>query len=71
MPATHVVTDGFDPLRDEGEAYAKRLQEAGIPTTYKCYEPFVHAFLHMNDSVPAVEDALQEISGVIKKGLAG
>lgn len=69
LPPAHIVTAGFDPLKDEGQAYAKRLQEAGIPTTQKCYEGFIHAFLHMNDSAPAVEVALQEISAEIKKHL--
>jgi acetyl esterase len=69
LPPAHIVTNGFDPLKDEGQAYAKRLQEAGIPTTHKCYEAFIHAFLHMNDTAPAVEVALQEISGEIKKHL--
>lgn len=69
LPPTHIVTAGFDPLHDEGKLYAERLKEAGIPVTYKCYEGFIHAFLHMNDSVPAVETALQEISEIVKKAL--
>lgn len=69
LPPAHIVTCGFDPLKDEGEAYAKKLQAAGVPTTYHCYESLIHAALHMNDTVPAVEDALQEIAGVLQKGL--
>jgi acetyl esterase len=69
LPRTHIVTAGFDPLRGEGEAYVHRLKDAGIPVTYTCYEGMVHAFLHMNHTVPAVEAALQEISGVLKDAL--
>lgn len=69
LPPAHIVTAGFDPLKDEGQAYAKRLEEAGIPTTHKCYEGFIHAFAHMNETSPAVEAALQEISDVIKSHL--
>lgn len=69
IPKTHIITAGFDPLRGEGELYAQRLKEAGIPVTYKCYESMIHAFLHMNDSVPAVETALQELGGVLKEAL--
>lgn len=69
IPKTHIITAGFDPLRAEGELYAQHLKESGIPVTYKCYEDMVHAFLHMNDTVPAVETALQELGGVVKAAL--
>lgn len=69
LPRTHIVTAGYDPLRGEGEAYAQQLKEAGIPVSCKCYEEMVHAFLHMNHTVPAAEKALQEISSVIKDAL--
>jgi acetyl esterase len=69
IPRTHLVTAGFDPLRGEGELYYKRLKDAGTNVSYKCYEGMIHAFLHMNHSVPAVETALQEIAGVLKEAL--
>jgi acetyl esterase len=69
IPKTHIITAGFDPLRGEGELYAEKLEQAGIDVTYKCYEPMIHAFLHMNDSVPAVETALQELGDVLKSSL--
>jgi acetyl esterase len=39
-----VVTAGFDPLRDDGEAYADALRAAGVPVTYRCYDDMIHAF---------------------------
>lgn len=69
LPKTHIITAGFDPLRGEGEEYAQLLKNSGIPVTYKCYESMIHAFLHMNGSVPAAEVALQEIGGVVKEAL--
>lgn len=42
-----VVTAGFDPLRDEGRAYAERLQDVGVPVTYRCYDDLVHGFFGM------------------------
>lgn len=69
LPRTHIITAGFDPLRAEGEAYLARLKDAGINVTYTCYEGMIHAFAHMNHTVPAVLDALKEISAVIKAEL--
>jgi len=69
LPRTHLVTAGFDPFHGEGELYANHLKEAGVNVTYKCYESMIHAFLHMNQTVPEVETALQEIAGVLKKAL--
>ena len=42
-----VVTAGFDPLRDEGRAYADRLAEAGVSVRYRCYDDMVHGFFGM------------------------
>lgn len=47
LPPTWVWTAGFDPLRDEGAAYAKRLQEAGNEVRYRCYEDQIHGFVSM------------------------
>ena len=43
----HVVTAGFDPLRDEGEAYARLLAEKGIEVELKRYPSMVHGFFNM------------------------
>jgi acetyl esterase len=45
QPAAMVVTAGFDPLRDEGHAYAERLRAAGVDVVYREYGGQVHAFL--------------------------
>ena len=47
LPPALIFTAGFDPLRDEGAHFAQRLQECGIPVTYRCFDTLVHGFLQM------------------------
>ena len=42
-----IVTAGFDPLRDEGAAYARDLEAAGVEVEYRCYDDMVHGFFGM------------------------
>ncbi|SEK45881.1 alpha/beta hydrolase [Rhodococcus maanshanensis] len=47
LPPAYVVTAGFDPLRDEGEAYAEKLREAGVEVQHVCERGLIHSFANM------------------------
>ena len=61
LPSAVVVTAGFDPLRDEGNAYAKELKNSGVKVFHKEYLGYIHGFATMS-IIPGVDNALEEIS---------
>jgi acetyl esterase/lipase len=62
-----IATAGFDPLLDQGEAYARRLREAGVPAAYRCYDHLAHAFTAFTGAVPAADAACREIAGLARE----
>jgi acetyl esterase len=71
LPPATVVTAGFDPLRDEGAAYADRLAMAGVPVEHLDYERLCHGFLSMTDAVDAAADAMGEVTASVRETLSG
>jgi acetyl esterase len=61
-----VVTAGFDPLRDEGEAYAKALQDAGNRATLRRFPGFIHGFVNAAGVSRTARDAVVEIAGATR-----
>ena len=66
----YVLTAGFDPLRDEGEAYARRLRAAGVPTTLRRHPGQIHGFLNMIAVDTPAREAIAELAGAIRTTLA-
>ncbi len=71
LPPALIITSKFDPLRDEGEAYAKRLMDAGVPVTLNRYDDTIHAFLYFVRSSGSAKRALTEISAGLRKAFGG
>lgn len=60
MPPTFLVAAGYDPLRDEGIAYAERLRAAGAAVTLRRYDSMIHGFVLMIGIVDQAEQAVRE-----------
>ena len=58
LPPAMVITAEFDPLRDEGEAYAQRLQEASVPVILKRYNGLIHGLFGLENGIE-IEQAIQ------------
>jgi acetyl esterase/lipase len=66
LPPAYVLTAGADPLRDEGDEYAKRLKEAGVPVTYKHFPGQFHGFFTMGKLLQQANVAASDIAVWLK-----
>ncbi|WP_135853381.1 alpha/beta hydrolase [Halorussus salinus] len=66
LPPATVVTCGFDPLRDEGVAYADRLAGAGVEVRHDHHPDQPHGFLSTSESVAAADAALDDIADELR-----
>jgi acetyl esterase len=70
LPPALVVTAGFDPLRDEGSEYVRRLREAGVQVEHHHHPGLIHGFLHLTGVVERARAALERTAAAIGDHLA-
>ncbi|MFH5800985.1 alpha/beta hydrolase [Haladaptatus sp. CMAA 1911] len=70
LPSATVLTCGFDPLHDEGVAYADRLETAGVSVMHREYERQIHGFINLIDDIDAASDALAAIASDLRDSFA-
>jgi cation diffusion facilitator CzcD-associated flavoprotein CzcO/acetyl esterase/lipase len=66
LPPALIVTAEFDPLRDQGKAYADALERAGTPARYICYPGQIHTSFAAVGAIPTANDARQEIADAVR-----
>lgn len=71
LPPATVVTAGFDPLCDEGWAYAKRLSEAGVEVEHQHFPSMFHGFISMGSEIDEANRALAKVSRALGRGFRG
>lgn len=69
LPPAFVITAECDPLRDDGEAYADRLREAGIAASHKRYPGMFHGFLGFPEQLTDAEEAFEDAGAALRAAL--
>lgn len=70
LPPTCVHTAEYDPLRDEGAAYAERLRSAGVASTYRCHPGMIHLFYGLGALIPYASNAIELMGADMRSLLA-
>jgi acetyl esterase len=69
LPPAFVLTAEFDPLRDQGEAYARRLEAAGVPVEARRYDGVFHGFFGMRDLMDPAQQAFDDVTKALRRAL--
>jgi acetyl esterase len=70
LPPAYVVTAGFDPLLDEGRAYADKLAAAGVPVEHVCEEGLIHSFANMVGVGTSAPRAMRRAAAALQRHLS-
>jgi acetyl esterase len=69
LPPTFVLTAELDVLRDEGEALAEKLREAGVEVTHRRYDGVIHGFWRWMAATPRTREAIDEVGAALRRAL--
>ncbi len=69
LPPALILTAGYDPLRDEGRAYADLLKAAGVDAAYSCYDGQIHGFVTMGKVIDEAQTATEEVAAAVRAAL--
>jgi len=70
LPPAMVITAECDPIRDQGEAYGRRLQEAGVPVAMKRYAGAIHVFFNLGGIIDSGKEAVADAAAALKAAFA-
>jgi acetyl esterase/lipase len=70
LPPAHIHTAEFDPMRDEGEAYARKLESAGVSVRYTCHAGMIHHFYCMASAIPHARNLLTSMGAAVRDALS-
>lgn len=66
LPPAYIMLAGYDPLHDEGLAYAEKLRAAGVKVTIADYPDMVHCFIYLQTVLPQAHDAMAKAAKAVK-----
>ncbi|HEX6312904.1 MAG TPA: alpha/beta hydrolase [Acidimicrobiia bacterium] len=69
VPPAFVLTAEFDPLRDQGEAYARELEAAAVPVELRRYDGVFHGFFGMRDLMEPAQEAFDDVTKAVRLAL--
>ena len=70
LPPAYIVSAGPDPLKDDADAYAERLKQAGVAVVYVDYPGMIHGFFSMQRLIPLASDAIAAAAHAVQHALA-
>jgi acetyl esterase len=69
LPPAYVMLGGYDPLHDEGLAYAEKLRAAGVPVTVADHPDMVHCFIYLQTVLPQAHEAVGDAARAVRRAL--